>query len=214
MNAKLNKGETKTAYSPQYNAMRMQWKDKWDVRILSSCMPDESVSVVRRGKEVTVPLVINIYNNMMDGVDLSDQMMNSYPVERKRLKTWYKKMRIHLVNSCVINAHILHKKKGGKLTSLEFRTRLVFQIVEKYGEDTENYRQGGRPSTDDNLFQSVERRFPYYIPPTKKKINATKRCVVCRKLGVRKESRYECVRFNAALYAALCFEIYRNVKVF
>ena len=27
VNATLNKGETKTAYSPQYNAMCMQWKD-------------------------------------------------------------------------------------------------------------------------------------------------------------------------------------------
>ena len=48
-------------------------------------------------------------------------------------------MWIHLVNSCVFNAHILHKKKGGKLKSLEFRTKLVSQIIEKYGEDTENY---------------------------------------------------------------------------
>ena len=118
--------------------MQLQWKDKRDVRMLSSCIPDENVSVVRRGKEVTVPLVINIYNNMMGGVDRSDQMMNSYPVECKRLKKWYKKMWIHLVN-CVLNAHILHKRKGGKLTSLEFRTKLVSQIIEKYGEDTQNY---------------------------------------------------------------------------
>ena len=42
-------------------------------------------------KRVTVPLVISVDNNMMCGVDRSDQMMNSYPVERKRLKKWYKK---------------------------------------------------------------------------------------------------------------------------
>ena len=65
--------------------MCMQWKDKRDVRMFSSCIPDENVSVVRRRKEVTVPLVINIYNNMMGGVDRSDQMINSYPVECKRL---------------------------------------------------------------------------------------------------------------------------------
>ena len=46
MNAKFNKGEAKTAYSPQYNAMCLQWKDKRDVRILSSCIPDENVIVV------------------------------------------------------------------------------------------------------------------------------------------------------------------------
>ena len=73
LNAKLNKGETKAAYSPQFNTMCMQWKDKRHVRMISSCIPDENVSVVRRGKEVTIPLVINL----MGGVDRSDQMMNS-----------------------------------------------------------------------------------------------------------------------------------------
>ena len=46
-------------------------------------------------------------------------------------------MWIHLIDSCVFNAHILHKKKGGKLTSLEFSTKLVSQIIEKYREDTQ-----------------------------------------------------------------------------
>ena len=73
MDAKLNKGETKTVYSPQYNAMCMEWKDKRDVCVLSSCIPDNNVCVVRRVKEVTVPLVINFYNNMKGGVYRSDQ---------------------------------------------------------------------------------------------------------------------------------------------
>ena len=51
-------------------------------------------------------------------------------------------MWIHLIDSCVFNAHILHEKKGGKLTSLEFSAKLVSQIIEKYREDTENYRRG------------------------------------------------------------------------
>ena len=71
--------------------MCMQWKDKRDVRMLLSCIPDENVSVAQRGKEVTDLLVINIYSNMIGRVDRSDQMMNTYPVECKRLKKWYKK---------------------------------------------------------------------------------------------------------------------------
>ena len=78
-------------------------------------------------------------------------------------------MWIHLINSCVFNAQILHKKKDGKLTSLEFRTKLVSQIIGKYGEDTENYRHGGRPSTADKPFRLVERHFPSHISPTEKK---------------------------------------------
>ena len=47
--------------------MCVQWKDKHDFRMLSSCIPDENVSVIRRGKEV-IPLIINTCNNMMGGV--------------------------------------------------------------------------------------------------------------------------------------------------
>ena len=72
---KESKGETKTAYPPQH-VMCMQWKDKRDVRMISSCIPYENVSVIPRGKEFIVPLVINIYNNMMVGLDRSDQTMN------------------------------------------------------------------------------------------------------------------------------------------
>ena len=53
--------------------MCMQQKDKRHVGMISSCIPDENVSVVRRGKKVTIPLVINL----MGRVDRSDQMMNS-----------------------------------------------------------------------------------------------------------------------------------------
>ena len=56
------------------------------------------------------------------------------------------------------------------MTSLEFGTKLVSQIIEKYGEDTENYRRGGRPCTADNPFRLVERHFHSYIPATKKEI--------------------------------------------
>ena len=36
--------------------MCMQWKDKCDVCILSSCIPNENDSAEGRGKEVTDPL--------------------------------------------------------------------------------------------------------------------------------------------------------------
>ena len=56
--------------------------------MLTSCIPDKDVIVKRRGKEKAVPLVIDTYRNGMDSVNLSDQMMSSYPLERKRLKKW------------------------------------------------------------------------------------------------------------------------------
>ena len=86
LNVKLKAGEKSVAYCLKYSAMCMWWKDKRDVRMLTSCMPDKDGIVKRRGKEKAVPLVINTYNNEMGGVDLSDQMMSSYPLKCKRLK--------------------------------------------------------------------------------------------------------------------------------
>ena len=59
-------------------------------------------------------------------------MTTSYPTERKRMKKWYKKHFIHLINISSFNAHITHKKKGGKLDALNFCIKLIKQIVEKY----------------------------------------------------------------------------------
>ena len=125
--------------------------------MLTSCMPEEDVAVKRRGKD------------LMGGVDRSDQMMSSYPMERKRLKKWSKKMWLHLINTCVFNSHILHKKQGGNLSPLEFRSTLISQLVEKYGYDTEAVRKGGRASTGGNPFRSVEQHFSSYVPATEKK---------------------------------------------
>ena len=160
MSKKLTTGEKATPYNQNYGAMCMQWKDKRDVHMLTSCVPDEDVVIKRCGKDKVVPLVVNTYNDSMGGVDRSDQMMSSYPVERKRLKKWSKKMWLHLINTCVFNAQILHKKQRGNISPLEFRSRLISQLVEKYGYNTEAVRKGGRTSTGDNPFRLVERYFP------------------------------------------------------
>ena len=125
-----------------------------------------------------------------------------------------KKIWLHLVNTCVFNSQILHQKRGGKLFVLEFPSKLISQIVEKYGYDTDTFRKGGRSCTAKNPFRLVERHFPSYVPATENKANATRRCVVCKKHGTLRESRYECVRCDAGLCAAPCFERYHKVKAF
>ena len=69
MSKKLKTGEKATAYNLNYDAMCMQWKDKRDVRMLTSCVPDEDVAIKRRGKDKVVPLVVNTYNDSLGGLD-------------------------------------------------------------------------------------------------------------------------------------------------
>ena len=71
------------AYCLKYSAMCMQWKDKRDVRMLTSCVPDKDVIVKRRGNKKkqchlsSIPTIIG-------WVVLIFQ--SSYPLERKTLK--------------------------------------------------------------------------------------------------------------------------------
>ena len=80
----------------------------------------------------------------MGGVDKSDQMMTSYDVKRKRVKKWYKKVFNHVINQCVFNAQILHKRKGGQLVPLKFRQELVGSLLFKYASHIEPTGQRGR----------------------------------------------------------------------
>ena len=79
---------------------------------------------------------------------------------------------------------------------------------------TEAITKGGRPSTGGNPFRLVEWHFPSYVPATEKKSNATRRCVVCKRHGTRKESLYECLHCDVGLCAAPCFGTYHTLKVF
>ena len=103
-------------------------------------------------------------------------MTTSYPTERKRMKKWYKKHFIHLINISSFNSHIIHKKKEGKLDALNFCIILIKQIVEKYRTEVKSSveRQGGRPSLEGNPFRLTERHFLILITPTNKKDKPTR----------------------------------------
>ena len=141
-------------------------------------------------------------------------MTTSYPTKRKRMKKWYKKHFIHLINVSSFNAHIINKKKGGKLDALNFCIKLIKQIVEKYGTEVKSSveRQGGRPSLKGNPFRLTERHFLILIPCTNKKDKPTRHCVVCHKHGQRKESRYLCRQCKEAFCVVSCFERCHNMK--
>ncbi|XP_065651019.1 piggyBac transposable element-derived protein 4-like [Hydra vulgaris] len=214
INAKLKSNERCVAYEQGYQFMVMQWKDKRDVYMITTCIPDTLEIVLRKGARKEVPTVIHIYNSNMGGVDLSDQMTTSYACERKRVKKWYKKFYFHLINLSIFNAQVIHKMLGGKLKALEFRMQLVSALVSFYGYDIVTSGQGGRLSLDGNPMRLVHRHFPSYAPETECKTAPQRRCVVCRKKGKRKDSRYECTPCDVGLCAAPCFQLYHSKKYY
>ena len=115
---KLGPGERTVMYEHTLGLAVTHWKDKRDVFMLTTCIADGETNLRRRGVETAVPNVVHTYNKLMGGVDRSDQMTTSYPTERKRVKKWYKKHFMHLINICTFNSHIIKQKLGDKIDSL------------------------------------------------------------------------------------------------
>ena len=193
--------------------LAMAWKDKKQVNMLSTVhRGDEWVQLPpnRRGEVRTKPGCVVDYNNGMKGVDLSDQVAQSYPAARKSNK-WYLKLFFNLLDMAIINAHAVHKWLGGRMTQLDFRLALVSQLL----------RQGRRPrsrSRSPSVPRSPHR--PHARARTTPAAPAHtlvrtdggryRRCRYCRESrGIRKLSKFKCEECDVAL-CATCFSNFHH----
>jgi len=81
----VDRGHTNARYSG--NLMALKWKDKKDIVMLSTYHDDRTTTVsTYRGEKEKLEVVVE-YNRHMGAVDVADQMMAAYPVERKRKKS-------------------------------------------------------------------------------------------------------------------------------
>jgi hypothetical protein len=100
------------------------WKDKWEVYVLSNMhIPPVEDNFKTEGKAVK-PVTIEDYNTHVGYVDLSDQMANSYSICRRTWQ-WTKKIFFHLLDLTILNANILNKSCGSRVTHLKFSEHLV-----------------------------------------------------------------------------------------
>ena len=84
---KIARGQIVTRYCGKL--MALKWHDKKYVSMMSTFHTGEVQDVVSHRGTREKLVVICDYNANMGAVDVSDQMLTSYPVERKRHKVWY-----------------------------------------------------------------------------------------------------------------------------
>jgi hypothetical protein len=171
---------------------------------------DMRVLVNKANKQETKPAVVCDYNKNKMGVDLKDQMLQPYLLERKRTTKWYKKLFKRLLNVAVHNAMVIYRCHPNKknIDTLKFRLSLAQGLVEKHGSGVRPVY--GRPSIEPPPKRLMERHFLERIPATGKKAKPQKRCVVCAKHGTRKESVYWCSECEAGLCFEGCFKTYHT----
>ena len=140
----------------------------------------------------------------MGGVDRTDQLLKHYEVPRKTLK-WYKKLAIHFMQLSILNSFIVYQKDGGQKPFLGFQREVIEALIFETGADMEIPRE-------EHVIRLTERHFVSPVPETASKQKPEKRCRVCYKKKVRKDSRYHCP--NCPSYPGLCyypcFELYHT----
>jgi hypothetical protein len=213
---KIPRGQTVSCFTT--DMMALKWMDKREVSLLSTYHDSDMTTTTTHSGSKEKPSVVVTYNKNMGAVDLTDQMLVAYPVERKRHKVWYKKQFRHLLNQTVLNSYILYKKDnpGTKVTHLLFRMKLIERLLECH-HHAEQIPRRGRPSREEfNPLRLTGRHFPKFIPANEVKEAPTRRCKVCcshvDKDGkkIRKETRYFCQDCDVALCPAPCFETYHT----
>ncbi|KAJ8927974.1 hypothetical protein NQ314_019500 [Rhamnusium bicolor] len=196
------------------NILATKWLDKREVRMLSTIHTDEMIVCGKtlQGEDKRKPLCILNYNENMGAIDKTDMLLSSTESVRKTIR-WYKKVFFHLLDLSILNAHVIYKMKTGEnIPLLQFQIKLIKEIVEKY----QKFKP--RASSSKNIGQDapmrlVARHFPSHVEKNEKKNKLmAKRCVVCRKHKIRKETTYKCAQCNVPLCIFKCFEKYHTQK--
>lgn len=90
----------------------------------------------RAGQPCNKPLVVHSYNKYMGGVDIKDQKLSMYLLERKRCTKWYIKVFRRLLNCSVLNTFIMYRlncaARDQKLSHRGYRYVLADQLVKQH----------------------------------------------------------------------------------
>jgi hypothetical protein len=144
---KLKKGDIVTRVKGNLRVVCS--KDKHDVYVLTNMhsSPVDGNFRDESGHDVK-PHVIEDYNAHVDFVDKSDRMVNSYG-SACRIWKWTKKLFFHFLDMTILNAYLLHKSCGWKMTHKNFHEILVQDLIVQTHESniTVSGVSQGRPSS-------------------------------------------------------------------
>lgn len=212
----LNKGD-RVCYKSS-NLSVIQWMDNEETTMLSTLHSDATSGrkKTKEGVESQKPKCITDYNYNMSTIERTDLLLSSIESVRKSVK-WYKKVFLHLVDMTLVNAHALYKVTSGNtnIPLRKYQLALVKELVTKYQKVKPRASTSNRCDTDNSPLRLIERHFPSMYPPKESTQKPpSRRCIVCSKQNLRKETRYTCVHCNVPLCVIPCFEIYHTIKQF
>lgn len=144
--------------SNKYNVIA--WKDKHDVKLLSTYYGNETVLLQRKQRGnlpdefVNKPVMIREYTKYMGGVDRADHYISSYGFVQKSLK-WWRKVYFFVLEVAIVNSYILYKCNCNSqhLKSMSHNKFCEILIVQMVGSNIRNetQRKRKRPHVDEEI---------------------------------------------------------------
>ena len=199
----------KVSFRRRGNTLILIWKDKRAVATISTLHKAEmrNYRVHYRGFMVQKPVVVLDYSAYMYGVDLCDQRLQYYHWLRKTVK-WWRKMALHIINMCVLNANILHNKYASKkMSSEDFRKSIASMLLAEGVPVSNSTPQRRTPVRVASPSLRIVPGSHFLTPIPGKK---SRRCKLCTKRDGRATTRYQCEKCQANLCLYPCFELYHT----
>ncbi|XP_041984607.1 piggyBac transposable element-derived protein 4-like isoform X2 [Aricia agestis] len=219
----LKRGEYIARHSGDVTVLA--WQDKKLITMISTChgastaLPTVSSRPSSR-PEALKPQVVLDYNKFMRGVDMKDQMLEPYLLERKRCKNLYTKLFKRLLNVSILNSRILLQSCTQKnFDHLAFRLQLVDTILSNHLSHCPQSRKhtvSSSRSTHDQPSRFVlSTHWPILLESTEscssRNRNFWKRCFVCLKNGKKNQKTpYCCESCRVPLCVKDCFKAYHT----
>ena len=174
-----------------------KWKDKSEVLMISTRHAHSMLNTTsRRGAVKIKPKALHDYNMNMVGVDRAKQL-SYYSTPRKTIR-WYKKVFLHLLDLAVMNAYIVHNHTVNQrlcLSLLSFRDEIIGELTGFQEALPPTLIQVERENQSALLQFGLVEEFhtPENIPQPHSASKAVfRKCRVCTKSKVRKETRVRC----------------------
>nr|XP_054750234.1 piggyBac transposable element-derived protein 4-like [Lytechinus pictus] len=207
---KMKKGD-RPKYYKKKGQMCVVWMDKKPVTLLTTLDgPGEDVKRIRSRqgvdghREISRPTAISTYNKHMGGVDKADQLIQYYLHQHRSLK-WWKRIFFHLLETTLVNAHIIYKSYDHpKLDLLQFRVKVIKAF---FGwPRAQHGRRGSREGP------AIARLTPgaHFL----KRVESRPDCVVCSNRyirGGRKQTQFVCKSCDKAMCPTECFERFHTL---
>ncbi|CAK1553248.1 unnamed protein product [Leptosia nina] len=195
---KKNMKSGEVCFSSTKDICVLVYMDKNIVPMISTFHPPEVGGKSKYGYYKYKPKVIADYNLSMGGIDQKDQLLSSYPIERNRNLSWYKKLFRRLLNVSIHNASVIynHGRTGShKLVNRSFRLQLLTEMLKKYSPDTPQTPQQPQPPPSQ-----------MHLPVKVK----TQRCRLCYRNKVRRTTVWRCGTCQVNLCIDGCYAVHHR----